>query len=86
MYGLEQLIISPTRVTCSTSSLIDHTLTTFPEKVLQRGIIDVGLSDHQLICCTRKFSLTKVGTHKQITFRSLKNYTAEAYKDALRKA
>ena len=43
----------------------------------------MGLFDHQLICCTRKFSRTKLGTHKQITFRSLKNYTAEANKEAL---
>ena len=55
LYGLEQLIKSPTRVTCSTSSLIDHILTTFPERVSQQGIIDVGLSDHKLIYCTRKF-------------------------------
>ena len=33
LYGLEQLIKSPTRVTCNTSSLIDHILTTFPERV-----------------------------------------------------
>ena len=85
LYGLEQLIKSPTQVTCSTSSLIDHILTTFPERVSQQGIIDVGLSDHQLIYCTRKFSRTKLGTHKQIKFHSLKNYTAEAYKEVLDK-
>ena len=62
-----------------------HPLATFPERVLQQGIIDVGLSDHQLIYCTRKFLGTKLGTHKQITFRSLKNYTAEAYKEVLGK-
>ena len=45
----------------------------------------MGLSDHQLIYCTRKFSHTKLGTHKQITFRSHKNYTAEAYKKSLGK-
>ena len=45
----------------------------------------MGLSHHQLINCTRKFSRTKVGTQDQITFRSLKNYTAEAYKKALGK-
>ena len=45
----------------------------------------MGLSDHQLIYCTRKVSRTKLGTHKQITFCSLKNYTAEAYKEALGK-
>ena len=71
LYGLEQLIKSPTRVTCNTSSLIDHILTTFPERVSQPGIIDVGLSNHQLIYCTRKFSCTNAGTHKQIAFRPL---------------
>ena len=50
-----------------------------------RLIIDGRLFNHQLIYCTRKFSCTKVGTHKQITFRSLKNYTAETYKKALSK-
>ena len=85
LYDLEQLIKSPTWVTCSASSSIDHILTTFPERVSQQEITDVGLSDHQLIYCTRKFSCTKLGTHKQITFRSLKNYTAEAYKEVLGK-
>ena len=53
--GLEQLIKSPIRVTYSTSSLIDHILTTFPEIVSQQGIIDVGNSDHQLYIA-QKFS------------------------------
>ena len=85
LYGLEQLIKSPTRVTCTTSFLIDHILATFPERLSQRGIIGVGLSDHQLIYCTRKFSHAKVGTQKQIAFHSLKNYTAKVYKEALGK-
>ena len=85
MYGLEQLIRSPARVTCSTSSLIDHILTTLPERVSQQGKINVGLSDHQLIYCTIKCSHTKVVIHKQITFHLLKNYSAEVYKDALSK-
>ena len=36
LYGLEQLIKSPTRVTCSTSSLTDHALTTVPENFTTR--------------------------------------------------
>ena len=59
LHGLEQLIKSPTRVTCSTSSLIDHILTTFPERLSQQGIIDVGLFDDQLIHCTSKFHVPK---------------------------
>ena len=70
----------------STSSLFDHILTTFPERVSQQWIIDVGLSNHHLIYSIIKFSCTKIGTHKQITFCSLKNYTAGAYKEALGKA
>ena len=85
LYVLEQLIKSPTRVTCSTSSLIDHILTTFPERLSQQGIIGVGLPDHQLIYCTRNFSHAKVGTQKQTAFHSLKNYTVKVYKEALGK-
>ena len=78
LYGLEQLTKPPTRATCSSSSLIDHMLTIFPERVLQQDIIDVGLFNHRLVYCTRKFSRTKEGIYQQITFCSLKNYTAEA--------
>ena len=42
-------------------------------------------SDHQLIYYYRKLSHIKPETYKQITFLSLKNYTAEAYKEALSK-
>ena len=52
LHGLEQLIKSRTRVTRSTSFLLDYIQTTSPERVSQQGIIDVGLSDRQLIYCT----------------------------------
>ena len=54
IFSVKQLIIYPTRVTCNTSSLIDHILTNSSEKIFQSGIIDCGMSDHQLIFCTRK--------------------------------
>ena len=53
MRGLKQLIQSRTRVTCSTSTLIDHILTSASSRVSQKGVINVGVSDHQLIFCTR---------------------------------
>ena len=85
MHGLKQLIQSPTRVTCSTSTLIDHILTSAPSYVYQKGVINVGVSDHQLIFCRRKISRIKTGgAHKHLNFRSLKNYTADYYKEALK--
>ena len=53
--------------------------------VSQKGIIDIGISDHQLIYCTRKTLKTKTASHKQISFRSLKNYSAVTYEEALKK-
>ena len=82
-FGLKQLIHHPTRITCNTSSLIDHILTNSEDKISQSGIIDVGLSDHQLIFCTRKLTKTKTGTTKYINSRSMKNYTKELLKEKL---
>ena len=64
-FSLKEIIQEPTRVTSSTSSLLDHILTKSGWKISQKGVIDVGLSDHQLIYCTRKISRTKTNRHNQ---------------------
>ena len=82
MHGLKQLIQSPIRVTCSTLTLTDHFLTNVSSRVSQKGVINVGVSDHQLIFCKRKISKIKTGgAHKYLNFHSLKNYTADYYKE-----
>ena len=55
MQGLKQLIKSLTSVNCSTSTLIDNILASFPSKVPQKDNIDVGIFDHQLISAEVKF-------------------------------
>ena len=84
-FGLKQLIKVPTRVTSSSSTIIDHILASFPERVTQSGVIDIGLSDHQLIYCTRKISRIKRGSHKQTKFRSFKHYTVDLFEQELSK-
>ena len=79
LHGLKQLITSPTRVTENSSSLLDHVLTNFTDRVSQSGVVDTGLPDHQLIYCTRKVNRTKFNTHKCIRTRSLKNYSQSLY-------
>ena len=86
MFGLKQIIKSPTRITCRNTSLIDHILASIPSRVSQHGVINVSVSDHQLIYCTRKINKIKTGgVHKHITFRSFKKCTVNAYKDAPKK-
>ena len=82
-FGLHQLIKVSTRITCNSTTIIDHILASYPERVTRQGIIDVGLSDHQLIFCTRKISRIKRGTHKHIKFRSFKHYSADLFKETL---
>ena len=69
-FSLKQLIKSPTRISSKSSSLIDHILTNADEKISNSGVIDVGLSDHQLIFCTRKIIRPKFNMHKYINCRS----------------
>ena len=82
-FGLKQIIQSPTRITCSKSSLLDHILTNANEKISQSGVLDIGISDHQLIFCTRKLAKTKTGKTKYIYSRTMKKYTEELFKENL---
>ena len=66
IFSLKQLITCSTRVTCNTASLIDHILINSTEKIFESGIIDCGMSDHQLIFCTRKAKRTKFNNHTNV--------------------
>ena len=59
--SLTQIIKNATRITETSSSLLDHILTNSTDKIAQSGIINVGLSDHQMIFCTRKTIKIKTG-------------------------
>ena len=59
-FGLKQLIKVPTRITTSSSTIIDHILASYPERATQCRVIDISLSDYQLIYCTRKISRIKM--------------------------
>ena len=83
MFVLKQLIESPTRITCSSSSFVDHILANILDRVTQQGILNVGLSDHQLIYSTRKITRTKRSGHEQITSRSFKNYNIDGHEKSL---
>ena len=70
--GLKQLLTLPTCITKSSMSLLDHVLTKSADRVSQFGVVDTGLSDHQLIYCTRKITHTKSNVHQYIKMRFLK--------------
>ena len=54
LYGFTQLIKDVTRFSLNTTSLLDHILVNFPDRTIQSGTLNMGISDHVVIYCTRK--------------------------------
>ena len=54
-------------------------MTNSADRISQFGIVNVGLSDHQLIYCTRKITRTRLNAHKYVKMRSLKYYSEDFY-------
>lgn len=83
MFDMTQLIGEPTRITGTTSSVLDLIMVNDTDKILQSGTFDLGLSDHLLIHCTRKRQKHLVNEHNHVNIRTLKNYTKEAFENKL---
>ena len=63
----------PTKSTLHTVCLIDYILSNSKGKVRNYGIICSGISDHDIIHCTRKTKTVKTGKYKNISIRSYRN-------------
>ena len=42
-FSLKQLTSCPTRISCSSSTINDNILASYPDRVSQKGIIDIGI-------------------------------------------
>ena len=83
-HGFSQIINKPTRVTNSSTSLIDHIYTNNTDKISQAGVIESGISDHFITYCTRKKFKHFVGKHTTVKIRSMKNYTEDRFVENLK--
>lgn len=79
IFGLEQLIDVPTRVTQNTKTLIDLCITNSPDKIVESGVIPLGISDHSLIYMCRKFHYSNKGSRRMIPKRSFKKFKSEDF-------
>ena len=78
VYGLHQLINEPTRVTDTTSTLIDLIYTNYSDKVVCSGVCHISISDHSLIFAYRKLSIGVASKrHNTIEYRSFKNFSRD---------
>ena len=83
VYQLQQQIQSPTRITNTTASLLDVILTYSGDgKILDTGVIHLGISDHSLVYLCRKLSIPKAPL-KTVFTRHYKNYDVKQFNNHL---
>ena len=58
-FHLVQLIISPTRTTATTKTVIDHIITNRPASVSKSGVLSCGISDHDAVFMIKRMRLPK---------------------------
>ena len=84
-YQLFQLITEPTRVTTNSCTLIDHYITSTPEKIVRSGVIHTGISDHSFIYGIRKINpvLNTRKKAKKIEVRNMKRFNGQLFNEEL---
>lgn len=78
LFLLKQTITDCTRVTSATKTLIDHHITNDERKLLRSGVLDICISDHNMIYAIRKNSIPR-GPPKIIEIRSYKRFNNQAF-------
>ena len=88
MTGCRQLIFTPTRVTATSKSAVDHVICNNMQNIQNYGVIKYGVSDHYMTFCSKRTSSLKVKTHKhnEIQIRSTKKYDKNEFVNMLNNA
>ena len=75
LFDLSQLITEPSRVTDTSSTIIDHVYTTEPGNITECFVSQYAMSDHYPVCFTRKinYKIPKK-KHKTLSYRCLKKF------------
>ena len=85
LFNLRQLIDESTRITESSSTLIDVIFTNVPDKIVCSGVSHIGISDHSLVYAFRKLStgFSSRG-HSTVTYRNFKNFNSTNFRNDMR--
>ena len=81
LFNLSQIIKSPTRVTNTTETLIDHIYINNPDRVLNSTVHQTSMSDHFTVQCELACTILKAHAkpHSIITYRSFKHFDSMCF-------
>lgn len=85
LYGLKQLINQPTRITESSSTLIDLIFTNYIDRVSCSEVSHIGISDHNLVYVYGKpfYSDLSSKGHSFISYRNFRNFNRENFRNEI---
>ena len=83
-FDLYNVIAQPTRITSSSSTLLDLVITSNTSKIVNSGVFDPGLSDHCLVFAVVKFKRDKAPP-KIITTRNYKHVDIQPFQRDMEK-
>ena len=74
--NFSQLVLSPSRVTDSSETIIDHVYSNVPDNIVSVSVPHYSISDHYPVCVTRKLSSSfdRGPVHKFINYRETKSF------------
>ena len=75
MFDLSQILSHPTRITGTNVTVLDLILVSDLVKILNSGVLDFGVSDHQMTHRTHKCKRTPINEHNGVKLQSPKNYS-----------
>lgn len=80
LFDLSQLIDQPTRVTETTSTIIDHIYTSNPNIIIECFVSSYAISDHFPVCITRKIN-NKIAKSEHIatSYRCFKQFNETSF-------
>ena len=82
--GLSQLVTQPTRISKTSSTIIDHLYSSRPDRVTEVFVSSYSISDHFPVCFTRRIhSKLYKNTHTTISYRQFKKISAHKFKSDL---
>ena len=82
VYGLQKLITEPTRVTPTSSTLIDVIYTNCPDKIVCSEVCHVRISDHSMVFAYRKLPINEVTLgHNTLTYRKFCKFNCTSFRN-----
>ena len=82
VYGLQQLISEPTRITPTSSTLIDLAYANCADKIACSGVRHTAISDHSMVFPYRKLALNGMSSgNSTITYRNFRKFDRKSFRN-----